>query len=422
MRVLFCTLPHSSHLQFQVPLVWALQAAGHEVCVASQPEVTDQITGAGMTAVPVGGEVDPSPPMVNDRIASPAELGMDMAEMRPEKLTYDYVHGLFLSHTAFLYQRVCPDPMIEELVDFARVWQPDLVIWDPMTFAGPVVARVTGAAHARLMFGFDLQGRLRESYLRMLAERPPHQRDDPMREWLGGVMERYGGTFDEEMVVGQWTLDPIPTSMRYDVNLPYVPFRYVPYGGAASIPDWLREPPERRRVCITLGVTVREMFKDWIAAVGELMDAVADLDVEVIATLNEEQLKELGSVPDNVRVADYVPLNALLPSCSAIVHHAGSGTFTTAMIHGVPQLLIPAGLWDTHHKAQAAQESGAGIHLPLDSVTPAAIKDGLVRLLEEPSFAENAARTRLEMQSAPTPGELVPALERLTAEHTAKHR
>jgi hypothetical protein len=42
-----------------------------------------------------------------------------------------------------------------------------------------------------------------------------------------------------------------------------------------------------------------------------------------------------------VRVVDFVPLNALLPTCSAVVHHGGSGTFAAVLEHGVPQLIIP---------------------------------------------------------------------------------
>src|ERR1017187_1851466 len=37
-----------------VPVAWALRAAGHEVRVASQPDLTEVITGAGRPGVPVG--------------------------------------------------------------------------------------------------------------------------------------------------------------------------------------------------------------------------------------------------------------------------------------------------------------------------------------------------------------------------------
>ncbi|MFE7135996.1 hypothetical protein ACFVIM_34615, partial [Streptomyces sp. NPDC057638] len=54
MRVLFVLYAERTHLYIQVPLARALAAAGHEVRVASQPELADETTRAGLTAVPVG--------------------------------------------------------------------------------------------------------------------------------------------------------------------------------------------------------------------------------------------------------------------------------------------------------------------------------------------------------------------------------
>ncbi|MEV1049524.1 hypothetical protein AB0J18_31200, partial [Streptomyces sp. NPDC049916] len=54
MRVLFVLYAEKTHLYIQVPLARALEAAGHEVRVASQPELAPEITRAGLTAVAVG--------------------------------------------------------------------------------------------------------------------------------------------------------------------------------------------------------------------------------------------------------------------------------------------------------------------------------------------------------------------------------
>ncbi|MFI1169810.1 glycosyl transferase family 28, partial [Streptomyces sp. NPDC020801] len=54
MRVLFTAFAAKSHAYTQFPLAWALRTAGHEVCVASQPDLVEDITRAGLTAVPVG--------------------------------------------------------------------------------------------------------------------------------------------------------------------------------------------------------------------------------------------------------------------------------------------------------------------------------------------------------------------------------
>lgn len=429
MRVLFTTFGARNHVHAQVALAWALRAAGHEVRLASHPDLTGVIARTGLTAVPVGHELNEDQVMEELREredasrdthqddAPDAQLLLAMDELRPEKLTYDHMHGVFTAMTSAVFQNYSSARMIGDLVDFARGWRPDLVVWDPLTFGGAVAARVTGAAHARLMFGLDLVGRMRESYLAELEGRPAALREDPMREWLGWTMERYGGSFTEDLVTGQWTIDPVPSSLRLPVDLPYVPVRCVAHNGRGTVPAWLREAPERPRVCLTLGVSHREVMGGDQASIGELIDAVAGLDVEVVATLNAAQLREVTRLPGNVRAVDFVPMDVLLPSCSAIISHGGSGTVHTAFLYGVPQILVPGTMWDNGIRADLVAGAGAGLRLDAEHLTAAALRDAVGRVLTEPSFAAAAGRLRRETLATPSPRDVVPVLESLTAEH-----
>ncbi|MFD5704548.1 activator-dependent family glycosyltransferase, partial [Streptomyces lasiicapitis] len=54
MRILFTAYAVRTHFFSMVSLAHALDTAGHEVRVASQPELVPEITRAGLTAVPVG--------------------------------------------------------------------------------------------------------------------------------------------------------------------------------------------------------------------------------------------------------------------------------------------------------------------------------------------------------------------------------
>ncbi|MGH3625709.1 MAG: hypothetical protein ACRDQ5_28710, partial [Sciscionella sp.] len=58
MRVLLTIPPAVAHLFPVIPIAWALQGAGHQVCVASHPNTAESITAAGLIAVPVGVDVD----------------------------------------------------------------------------------------------------------------------------------------------------------------------------------------------------------------------------------------------------------------------------------------------------------------------------------------------------------------------------
>ena len=157
------------------------------------------------------------------------------------------------------------------------------------------------------------------------------------------------------------------------------------------------------------------------ASVPDLLAALGELDADVVATLDAGQLAEAGRLPGNVRVVDFVPLDALLPSCSAIVHQGGFGTAQNALAHGVPQVVVPNDLWDIHPRAELIERSGAGVRTAgTGPLRPAELRELVVRVLDDPSYARNAARLRDEMRAAPTPAQLVPELERLTALHRAR--
>jgi glycosyltransferase (activator-dependent family) len=412
MRVLFTPFPSGSHVNNQVPLAWALGAAGHEVCMATQPDVTADIIGAGLTAVPVGDVLDVAQ-QVRDAEAReeerpPAEHEggswlevFDICETRTELLTYEYLHGTLTAWTNVVLQNTMPYRALDDLVAFAAHWRPDLVIWDPIYFAGAIAAKSCGAAHARFLFGLDVLGNLRGHYLAALAARPAALREDPLAEWLG----RFGFGFTEDLVVGQWTLDPTPSSLALDTGLPRVSVRYVPYNGASVVPDWIGELDSgTERVCITLGMAHREVWGTDRLSVGRILQGVADLGVEVIATLGDV---EAGGV----RVVDFVPLDVLLPLCSAVVSHGGAGSFQTALVHGVPQVIVPDMLWDTALKARRLAESCAGLYA--SDLTE--LRDLVDSALRDQVIAAAARRLRVEALAMPAPSEIVGVLERLTA-------
>ncbi|MFE7612743.1 glycosyltransferase [Streptomyces celluloflavus] len=71
-----------------------------------------------------------------------------------------------------------------------------------------------------------------------------------------------------------------------------------------------------------------------------------------VTALDARQLAEVGKVPESVRVVDFIPLDALLPSCSATVHRGGFGTAQNALVHGAPRVVVPNDLWDLHPRAE----------------------------------------------------------------------
>ena len=290
--------------------------------------------------------------------------------------------------------------LINDLVDYARWWRPDLVLWEPTTYAGAIAAKACGAAHGRILIGEDVFGLTRDHFLRL---RPPGA-PDPLGAWLAAYAEKYGAEFSEDMVTGQFTIDQLPASLRHRANLTHVPMRYVNYGGAAVIPDWLSTPPSRPRIALTMGLTAHDRTGGYPVDPQDVLDAVDGLDVELVATVSPET--KPSRIPPGTRLVSFVPLTALLSTCSVAIHHGGVGTLASTALRGIPQLTLP---WDVDQPTLgarlAAQDAGVSIHAT--EATTEGIRDALTRLLTEPAYAKGAAHLRDELLAMPSPHEVV---------------
>jgi UDP:flavonoid glycosyltransferase YjiC (YdhE family) len=143
-----------------------------------------------------------------------------------------------------------------------------------------------------------------------------------------------------------------------------------------------------------------------------VIEAVRDLDAEVVLALGEADRSALGPLPANVRLSGWVPLSALVPTCRVVVHHGGAGTTMNALVAGVPQLVLPHGA-DQHVNAGAVQQRGVGLsHLPAEA-DPPTVGRSLQRLLGDPVFSQAADEVRREIADLPAPAEIVPRLEEL---------
>ncbi|SDH06428.1 glycosyltransferase, activator-dependent family [Sinosporangium album] len=415
MRVLIATQAERTHFLGMVPLAWALRTAGHDVVVASQPELTEVVGGAGLTFVPVG--TDHRFRHVIKRGAAAPEPDFDMTGLRPDRVTWEYLRDGYRQIVPWWW-RMVNEPMLGDLIALCRGWRPDLVIWEPTTFAGAIAAEASGAVHARFLWSVDLFAGMRGHYLRLMHEQPAGRREDPLADWIGTRVAAFGGEFSETLTRGHFTIDYMPDSLRLDVPLRYAAMCYVPYNGRAVVPEWLRRPSQRPRVCLTLGTTAHERFGRYAVSVPDLIEAVGDVDAEVVVTLPRAQQESLPRVPDNIRLVDFAPLHAVLPTCAAIVNQGGPGTVFTTLSYGVPQLILPnPHMFDAPLLARRVAEQGAGLTVASADVTPEVVREGLLTVLADPGFRRHTNRIRDEMRGLPTPNALVPEIEGLAAHY-----
>jgi UDP:flavonoid glycosyltransferase YjiC (YdhE family) len=397
MRVLMTSWAWPSHYLPMVPLGWALRAAGHEVRVASQPALAPTITDSGQVAVATGPDLvhaDVHQKVMRDlrltAVPHAPAPGATMRQWAPE--ARDRVRRVFAVFNEYA------DAMLDDLYEYAREWRPDLIVFDPTTFAAPLVGAALGIPTVRHIHGVDVT----------------YQARDVIAELVAPLAARLGRSDVEPL--GTATVDPCPPSMQSPANVVRIPTRYVPYNGRAVLPDWLRGPrhSDRPILCITWGTSTTRIAGFQLFAPPVVLSAVDGLDLDIVVTLTGPEADAFTDVPPGVRVVKGLPLHLVLPHCDAVVHQGGNGTILTAAYHGVPQLALPQLPDQTFHTRQFVT-TGAGVSLLREDAAAPNIRAALTRLLNEPRYRAAADRLRAEMHAMPTPAEIVPDLTTLIA-------
>jgi MGT family glycosyltransferase len=138
------------------------------------------------------------------------------------------------------------------------------------------------------------------------------------------------------------------------------------------------------------------------------VEGVRDLPVNVVATVGRAlDPGVLGRQPPNVHVERYIPQAQLLPHCSLVVSHGGSGSVIGALAHGLPMVLIPIGA-DQPRNARRCDDLQVARVLPALEATPDRVRAATSAVLAE--------RMRDEIGALPGPDHAVTLLERLATE------
>ena len=139
---------------------------------------------------------------------------------------------------------------------------------------------------------------------------------------------------------------------------------------------------------------------------GPRRSGLAGERVEVILTTGQfsrdPEALGLRGLPANVHVERWVSHEDLLPRCAALVTTGGAATVLASLQAGVPLLVVPT-FWDKSDNAQRVVEAGVGLRLGPRRCTPERVRAAVMRLIEEPSFRENAQRMARRFAEAPGP-------------------
>lgn len=387
MRVLMLSTPSPSHFTPMLPMAWALLSAGHQVLVAGQPDVLEAARSGGLNATKVG-EVFDGDGMLSQGLGE----GQRPIQARPRPPLAD-LGG---------YGRVWwanAEKVLDEVLEFARGFRPDLVLADQMEYTSLFVAGALGVPAVHHRWGVDaLSG--------------------PARAYVRDAVRAKGEELGIDVPEGPAAmLDPCPPSLQWPTAEPGLQVRYVPSNGNGELPDWLRHGRDTRlrlrRVAVSFSGSTLAL--NGVPFVRRMLAAFEDVPrTEAVATVGAAFRPQLGEVPYNVRMVDPVPLHLMLGTCDAMVHHGGAGTTLTATAFGLPQLALPQLADHFVHGDRIAEEGlGLSVDTAAEQDDPARLRDALNELLSTPSFAGRARELAREREAAPPPSHVVADLEKL---------
>jgi len=312
-RALFTTFPSRGHLFPLLPLADAVQAAGHDVVIASGPAFRDVVEPRGFDFLPVGMDGPRASALYNER--HPKALMLP-----PEEQAVMIVERMFVD---IWVPTVMAD--LDRLLD----WRPDVIIREEGEFAGPLVAALGGVPCADHSWGPMRPGSLVETTAAAMA---------PLWRAHGVEPDPLAGFY-------RWLyFDICPPSLQFpnavDVEVLH---RIRPDTGvvtrAEERPEWLVALGSRPVIYVTLGTVAR--YNRDLAFFSAAIEGVSNLGADVIVTLGPTgDPVSLGPQPSHVHVERFVPQGAILPHCRAVVTNGGSGSVMGALAHGVPVLCV----------------------------------------------------------------------------------
>jgi MGT family glycosyltransferase len=419
MKILMASTPATGHLNPLLAIGRILIAGGHEIAFLSGSALRDRIEaiGARFHALPAGADLD-----LRDILSVVPELKTmpHGPERRLLSLNRIFVDTIPAQHQGLqqVLQSFPADVVVSDDMFFGLL--PMLLA--PRSKRTPVVMCGTSFLHCRRDDGAPhfiglppatTQAQRKEYAAAYRQEerliwQPTADRLNKMLAQLGAdrlVLPLFESVVHFADAYLQLTVPSfefprsIPSTVHFIGTPPIV-------ANQVSLPSWAKDLDGSRKVVLVTQGTVAN--DDFDRLIGPTLRALADRsDVLVVATGGGRPIETIpGPIPDNARVAQYLPFEWILPKADVFVTNGGYGSVNQAMSFGVP--LVTAGL--TQDKADVNARvawSGIGIDLATNDPTPEALRDAIYAVLDTPNYRRRASLMKAEFDSIDTRSEVL---------------
>jgi len=359
----------------------ALAKQGHHVRWATEESAFSHLQRLGIEGLPLPttGWLWPPPPM-------PAGLSPQERARERERRAV----AVWLDPSRVL-------PAVEALVQVIRMEHPDMLVSEPFVAAAGFAAELT---HIPLVVvGWPAT--------EMPKRVPPRQAEAAhlARDWFREMKTSLGvqGTY--------WASGPLPwlhsphAHVTYFTREWYGPWKVkipptwfvggYPVPPEAPSPPWLNAlPSQRPLVLVTLGSAfVQDLPFFQMAADAVLRAGGFPILITGNQALSERLHRDYGA---RARVEPWVSFGHVFPRLALVIHHGGVGTTHAAIVHALPQFIVPHAA-DQFYQAARVQRMGVGVAMRAHEVTPTHMRAWVQDLLTDVHWREQAQALAEEM-------------------------
>lgn len=400
LSVLVCVLPGRGHVSPTAEAVAVLVADGHRVRVVTGRRYASAFRAVGASVILMGADADFDDSDLDGSF--PGRRGL---------------RGLALARHDLRESFVRPIPSRWRTVQAALAEQDvDVVLCDPLFLGAiPLLFKRVGRRPRLYVLGFvpislpplaapGRGHRAREAAMQALMAlmTAPVQRlaSDTIRTLTGRELPC---RFIDWIGLSDGIVAMTSPSFEYPRPDSGVPIHFIgpltsSTGHHYPTPSWWDDLPQDRPIVhVTQGTVANARPQDLILPA---IAALADLDGVVVVATGGAPVP--GPVPANVRVADFVPYDELLPRCSLVITNGGYGGVNLALRHGVPLLVVGA-TEDKRLVAQRVNWSGVGIGLARTTASVGQIRAAARRILTDQRYRARAREVAQEMAALDGP-------------------
>ncbi len=289
---------------------------------------------------------------------------------------------------------------LPQLVEAYEGDEPDLVLHDITAYPAPVLARRWGVKAISLSPNLVAWNGYEEEVAEpMWAEPKKTERGKAYYARFQAWLEENGITEHPDPFVGRpaRSLVLIPKALQPNadrVDESRHTFVGACQGDRAAQGDWQRPADAEKVLVVSLGSSFTkqpDFYRACLKAFGDLPGWHMVLQVG-----RHVAPAELGEIPANVEVRDWVPQLAILKQADAFITHAGAGGSQEGLATATPMVAVPQAV-DQFGNADMLQALGVARHLPMEEATAETLREAVLALVDDPEVARRLGEVQREM-------------------------